>query len=254
MEKWRVFIIGAGNVATHLAAAIKPHVDLVGITSQSDISSLVLAENLAIPFISFDSEWPKADLTLILTSDRSVKALIESTENAHYYAYTSGSVPIDSIQTDKKVGVFYPLQTFSKSKPVDFSSIPFLIESKHEKLGKELFTLATKISNRVVFADSTERSKLHLGAVFVNNFVNHLAYHAKQYIEKEGVDWTLLQPLLKETVNKLDQMSPLDAQTGPARRNDQAIIQQQQSKLSGRSKAIYELMTDSILATYYDKL
>jgi len=133
------------------------------------------------------------------------------------------------------------------------ANVPFLIEANNELFGKQIFNLALKLSDHVLYANSEERKKIHLGAVFVNNFTNHLLYLSKEYVDSKQLNWDILKPLLQETIDKLNSVEPFDAQTGPARRNDTKIIQNQLQELEGRSKEIYELISKSIVETYQSK-
>ena len=142
------------------------------------------------------------------------------------------------------------MQTFSKERTVAIFEVPFLIEANSVDFAQELFDLAWQISRKVSFASSAERKVYHLAAVWMNNFTNHLIYQSKEILDKNELNWEYLLPLLKETVNKLDSMNPHDAQTGPARRNDQTIIHQQEEMLSGIPKEIYTLLTKSIIDIY----
>ena len=165
-------------------------------------------------------------------------------------AYTSGSVALNSLPHRESIGVFYPLQTFSKDLDLDVSQVPFLIEASTEKFGNQLFDLATQLSTSVSYADSQKRKELHLAAVWVNNFTNHIVHIAQKYADENNVDFVLLTPLLKETIHKLDYLSAHDAQTGPARRGDLSILEEHMSKLNGVEKELYQLISKSIQNTY----
>jgi predicted short-subunit dehydrogenase-like oxidoreductase (DUF2520 family) len=125
-----------------------------------------------------------------------------------------------------------------------------LIEADSSDFAHELFDLAWVVSRNVHFASSVERKKYHLAAVWANNFTNHLIYSAKNYLDSESLNWQLLMPLLKETVDKLNYLNPYDAQTGPARRNDLQTIDSQVKMQEGMQKELYSLLSKSIQETY----
>ena len=246
----KIVIIGAGNVATHLAIHLSKVVTIVGILSKNNSSAVALAKKINTQSFEQLNEIPENDLILICTNDSTI-SIIESEIPSHFnIAYTSGSTSLESLSNRKYSGVFYPLQTFSKEKEITLSDVPFFIEASNDLFGKSLFDLALTLSSNVSFANSLERKKLHLSAIFVNNFINHLAHIANQYTEKEKLNWDHLKPLIRETIDKLNSTSPKEAQTGPARRNDLPIIQEHLSMLDGFPKKIYELLSESIIDTY----
>lgn len=249
----RILIIGAGNVATHIAKSLSINKSIVGIISKNKVSARELALKINCPFINDLSSLPDCDLVLICTNDSSL-ADIESEIPLNFnIAYTSGSVELNKNSSRNNYGVFYPLQTFSKERNIDLENVPFLIEATNKKFGQRLFELASEISNQVSFNSSIERKKLHIAAVFVNNFSNHLALLAKEYIDENNLNWNYLKPLIQETTNKIISNSPENSQTGPARRNDQFIIEEHLSMLKSYPKEIYKVLSESILNTYYNK-
>ena len=124
----------------------------------------------------------------------------------------------------KQYGVFYPLQTLTEKVSVNMSKVPFCIEASDKKVEKELFNLASTISNQVYLINSEQRKNLHLSAVLVNNFTNLMYAHADDLLKNKGIDFKMLFPLIEETARKITFLSPEEAQTGPARRNDQTTI------------------------------
>jgi len=145
-------------------------------------------------------------------------------------------------------GVFYPLQTFSKSRKVDFSAIPVCIEANHPSNMMKLEKLGKTLSNSVNQINSDERKTLHLAAVFVNNFVNHLYAAGADILHDKKLDFDLLKPLIRETAEKIESLQPFDAQTGPAKRNDQNTINAQLKMLQDKPEfqKIYSFATESI--------
>lgn len=250
MEIQKISVVGNGNVGSHLIKAFDDNnIEVTHVFSRSasfsDFSDLKSNVNL----VNDLSDLPKNQLVLLCIPDDQIQAVAELIDGNTPIAYTSGSVELDSFEREN-IGVFYPLQTFTKEKSLNIFEIPFFIESTDKELSQQLFDLAWKLSRKVEYADSITRKKLHLGAVFVNNFTNHMNYIAKKYLDSHELNYEHLLPLLEETAKKLKDTSPLDAQTGPARRQDFSIIEKQVESLKGTDQEIYRVITQSILNTY----
>lgn len=243
-----VFIIGAGNVAHHLVGALKKTVQVVGIHSKGIVNAKELSTLYNIRLYKDLSTIPNCDLVLVCTNDNSILTIIDQIPKNFYIAYTSGSIELPL--NYKNVGVFYPLQTFSKNKVLDLSNVPFLIESNDQLLTNKLIKLGEGISSKVLEANSSERKKIHLAAVFMNNFTNHMTYISSELMKKNNLDWELLLPLLRETISKIETSSPYDAQTGPARRLDTMVIQDHLNILEENKKEIYHSISQNIIKTY----
>ena len=142
--------------------------------------------------------------------------------------------------------MFYPLQTFSKNKEIDFKNIPICVEAQNKEDLSLLSNLGTLISQKVYNISSSERTKLHVAAVFVNNFVNELYHISEDILKKQQLDFSLLAPLIKETANKIEYLTPAQAQTGPAKRGDKKTIQTHQGLLTTQQQEVYQLLTSSI--------
>jgi predicted short-subunit dehydrogenase-like oxidoreductase (DUF2520 family) len=249
-----VSFVGAGNVATHLALNFKKQgVQIHSITSKNNYSARVLASIVESKVIEDLNLLPPNCLVIICVNDESIGHVIQKIPLINSIVYTSGNIELKSLSKRANLGVFYPLQTFTKDKDLNLSNVPFLIESNNEMFGKKIFDFALKFSNNVLYANSAERKKIHLGAVFVNNFTNHLLFLSKKYIDSQQLNWDILKPLMQETIDKLTSIEPFEAQTGPARRNDFKIIENHLQELDGRSKEIYELISKSIIETYQSK-
>lgn len=246
-----VSFVGAGNVATHLALNLKIQgVQIQSITSKNNQSAKVLASVVKAKVIEDLKLLSPNCLVIICVNDESIDYVIEKVPLANSVVYTSGNVELKSLPRRDNLGVFYPLQTITKDRDLNLSNVPFLIESSNELFGEKIFDLASKLSNHVLYANSDERKKIHLGAVFVNNFTNHLLFLSKNYIDAQQLNWDILKPLMQETVDKLSSIEPFDAQTGPARRNDLKTIDNHLLELNGRSREIYDLISKSIIETY----
>ena len=152
------------------------------------------------------------------------------------------------LENKNRKGVFYPLQTFSKNAVVNFEAIPICLESENNDDYKLLETVAKSISDKVFNINSNQRKALHVSAVFVNNFVNHLYKIGNDICIENNIPFEILQPLITETANKITSLSPNEAQTGPAKRNDTQTINTHLQFLSDENqKEIYKILTKSII-------
>jgi len=241
-----VSIVGTGNVAHHLGRAFRDAgitiSDVYGRNSSSTNELAYLLECSVAPTLNELS----GDLILLCVSDNAVIDLASRITENRRLAYTSGSTPLSSLPNRSFCGVFYPLQTFSKNREINITTVPFLVEGNSVQHESELMQLASKISQHVQSANSSDRLHYHISAVFVNNFVNHLFSKGKAHVEEHGLDWEVLKPLIFETIGKISDLDPFAAQTGPAVRNDEQTIERHLHELEGKSKEIYTLITQSI--------
>lgn len=247
----KLSIIGSGNVATHLALAFHDRdIEISHIHSRNEVTGKELSKRIHGDYLSNITDLPSGQLTLICVPDDQIQSVISSIPEGIPVAYSSGSVELQNISTVNELGVFYPLQTFSKDQDVDIFSVPILIEARSEEFSSTLFELAWKISRKVEYANSEKRRELHLAAVWINNFVNHCIYQADAICKEYDLDASLLHPLLEETVRKALQNDPKLIQTGPARRGDNSTIEKHLQMQSGLRKELYEVMTRSIQNIY----
>ncbi|WP_322790497.1 Rossmann-like and DUF2520 domain-containing protein [Tenacibaculum tangerinum] len=151
-----------------------------------------------------------------------------------------------ALQNSGPKGVFYLLQSFSKDKEVNFNEIPFCLEAENKEDLQLLETLAKSIGKNIYHINSEQRKQLHVAAVFVNNFTNHMYKIGADICNEHRVPFEVLQPLIQETAQKIITLSPEAAQTGPAKRNDQKTIQEHLALLNTEQKEIYKLITKSI--------
>lgn len=243
-----ISLIGLGNVGSQLYRSfLENEVRVSHVFSRSSKSLDLNQDSMVVNTLD---ALPKKQLTLLCVPDGEIRSLIQNIDPEIPVAYTSGSVSLDSFSNRTHVGVFYPLQTFSKGREIAISKVPFFIEADSAVYEKKLVLLAKKLSDHVSIADSEQRKKLHLTAVWVNNFTNHILMQAKAYADEQQVNFEHLKPLLEETVRKLDGMSPYDAQTGPARRGDQQTIDTHLNELTGIQKELYALISKSIQQAY----
>ena len=251
----QVVLLGSGNVATHLSKTFlkAKNVDLVQVYGRTE-RSLKHIDNQINTTTSLN-KITKADLYVLAVPD-DVIAEFSTTlpfENA-LVVHTSGSVAMDELSSNNRKGVFYPLQTFSKNSHLDFNEVPVCIEAQKNEDLFLLEKLASAVSKNVYFIDSNQRKSLHVAAVFVNNFVNHLYHIGHEICKNHTVPFEILAPLIRETAKKIEKIKPLDAQTGPARRHDAQTINSHESLLSEAHQEIYKLLTKSIQKTYGKEL
>lgn len=244
-------IIGSGNVAYHLAKAfIKYGISVKQIfgRNENDLKS-IFDENK----IAYSTEnLADADFYLICVSDSSVAKVSKLIKKGNcLVAHTSGSLPVDILEGNYRKASFYPLQTFSKSKDLDYSKIPFFIEAENDSDNEFLKNTAMKISKKVMDSDYEKRKYIHLTAVFSCNFVNHLFARAKEISDSQDIPFEFFLPLIDETVEKIHYLNPKDAQTGPAVRNDQRVLELHKKLISDSQQLkIYQTLNESIKEMY----
>ncbi|RDK85563.1 Rossmann-like and DUF2520 domain-containing protein [Marinirhabdus gelatinilytica] len=239
-----VVLLGFGNVGQHLykAFSASEKVKVVQIYNRNFI------ETLQIPQCQDTSKLVEAHVYIIAVPDQAIGNLSAVLPfNGRFVVHTSGGVRMDVLSENNKRGVFYPLQTFSKDTKVDFSSIPICIEAEQKTDLALLKTIGSAVSEKVVEISSEEREKLHVAAVFVNNFSNHLYQIAETITKKNGLDFDILKPLITETARKVQRLPPAQAQTGPAKRNDKKTIEKHLKLLKDSEYGeLYEKLTESI--------
>ncbi|ESU20239.1 hypothetical protein FEDK69T_27510 [Flavobacterium enshiense DK69] len=243
-----VNIIGSGNVSQHLISVFQKTESIVlqqvFSRKKENINHLVSDDKITTLY----SDIKPADITIISVTDDAIAEVSEQLpfEN-QLVVHTSGSAGLDTLSAKNRRGVFYPLQTFSKTKSVDFKVVPICLETENDPDFAILENLAKAISDKVFKINSGQRQSLHVAAVFSCNFVNHLYQLGKEICDENQVPFEILMPLILETADKIKMLSPLEAQTGPAKRNDQKTIEKHLSFLEDENKkTIYELLTQSI--------
>jgi predicted short-subunit dehydrogenase-like oxidoreductase (DUF2520 family) len=249
----KVVMIGAGNLATQLALALaEKGIQIKQVFSRTIESAAELAGKLNTGYTNQLSEiYPEADLYIVAVKDSAVQNILENLplNNDSFLVHTAGSVPMKILDGfTQNYGVFYPLQTFSKLRKVDFSNIPICIEANHPANLMKLQELAGKLSCTVSHINSDERKTLHLAGVFANNFVNHFYAISADILQVKKLNFDLLKPLIQETASKIETINPVKAQTGPAKRNDQAIIDEHLKMLQDKPEyqKIYSFVSESI--------
>jgi len=244
-----VVIIGSGNVAQHLISAFAKSetVEVIQVFSRNLDTEI---KNFEASKITRDFEQlKKADLYIISVTDTAVNAVSNQIpfENK-LVVHTSGSVAISEISSKNRKGVFYPLQTFSKNKEVNFKEIPICIEAENGTDYQLLEKIGKSISEKIFKINSEQRKALHVAAVFSCNFVNHFYAIGNKICDENEIPFEILHPLIIETANKIKTLSPAEAQTGPAKRNDTQTINAHLNFLQDETqKEIYKILTKSII-------
>lgn len=245
-------MIGAGNVATHLGIALSKSGDeIVQVYSRTDNSAIFLAKKLDTEFTTSLSKIIRnADLYILSVSDDVLPNILKDLNIGNkLLVHTSGFLSMDALaRISENYGVFYPLQTFSKSRSVEMKKIPVCIEANTEENLGILKSLAMKISDDVRNVNSEQRRKLHLAAVFACNFPNYMYSIAAQILEDSDINFDILKPLIEETAEKIQDMIPQEAQTGPAIRGDKSIMDAHLNMLVKYPKfrKIYKLISTEI--------
>ena len=247
----KIVILGSGNVAFHLAKAFHqkkiPVAQIFG-RNESDLKTISIQFN--IPYST--EELVNADFYLIAVNDDSVQEISKQiTEKNCLVAHTSGSLPVDILKGNYRKASFYPLQTFSKSKDLNYSEIPFFLEAENKDDLEMMKNLVSKISSHIIESTYEKRKYIHLTAVFACNFVNHLFARAKEISDSQEIPFQYFLPLIEETTAKILTIDPKSAQTGPAVRNDKRVLELHEELLTEPEKLkIYKTMNESIKKMY----
>ena len=187
------------------------------------------------------------DLVLVCVKDAALLQVASQISKQQFTAYTSGGIGLEQFVDRDNLAVFYPLQSFAHLEPTAVSKIPILIEAQNEELKQALHIFALEHFEVCQEMNSEKRAKLHLAAVFANNFTNHIIHLAQKQCELDEVPFELLKPLIAETARKWMTIPANQLQTGPAARKDNNVIDKHESLLSGDLLAIYQLLTKSIM-------
>ncbi|RVU02659.1 DUF2520 domain-containing protein [Mucilaginibacter limnophilus] len=249
----RITLIGSGNVATHLGAAFKNagH-KIVQVYSPTMQNAALLAYHLgAEPIDDLANIDPDTGLFVIAVKDDAISGIAKQLSvYQKLIVHTSGATSISALEIfTTQSGVFYPLQTFSKTRELDFRQVPLCIEGASEEITNTLLTLAQTVSNNVYKVSSDQRKTLHLAAVFACNFPNYLYHISQQLLEQHDLQFDIIRPLIDETAQKVQQYLPADVQTGPAVRNDEKTMEAHLQLLNDNAEfqVIYKLLSQGII-------
>lgn len=232
----KIVLIGRGRLATNLEHAL--------LSAGHEVASINSHTLEALPL--------EADVYIVAVKDAALADVIRAAtkgRESQLFVHTAGSMPMDIFKgLTAHYGVFYPMQTFSKERLVDFNDISVFLETNDAVSMERLKMLSTTLTTHIYELDSEGRKHLHLAAVFACNFVNHCYALSAEVLAAKGLPFSVMLPLVDETAQKVHELSPREAQTGPAVRGDQNVMQMQANMLAGNPavKQIYEALSNDI--------
>ena len=243
----KIAIIGGGNVATHLVNAFSKTKEVALVHMYARNITQIEHLKHKTPITNSLDLLVDADIYIIAVSDDAIANVSSKIDKKNSMVlHTSGSVTINTLRNNGRKGVFYLLQSFSKDKNVNFDEIPFCLEAENKQDLVLLESLAKSIGKKIYHINSAQRKQLHVAAVFVNNFTNHMYKIGADICEKHQIPFEILHPLIQETSAKITELTPKNAQTGPAKRNDRKTIKNHLDLLTEKQQEIYQLITKSI--------
>lgn len=254
VEDTSVVFIGAGNLATNLAKALyRKGFRIVQVYSRTEESAASLAQVVEAEYTTdLSAVVEDAQLYIVSLKDTALVELlpqfVAGKKNA-LWVHTAGSIPMSILEGyAERFGVFYPMQTFSKQREVDFRGIPIFVESNSEEDTQFLKDIASALSEKVYEATSDQRKSLHLAAVFTCNFANHMYALAAELLKKYQLPFEVMLPLIDETARKVHELEPRAAQTGPAIRYDENVINGHLQMLANEPEIqeLYRLISQNI--------
>jgi predicted short-subunit dehydrogenase-like oxidoreductase (DUF2520 family) len=248
----KIIIIGTGNLGTELCKGFERSnsCKLVGYFNRSNRK----IDHLKAPLLENFNVVPACDIILLCTPDDVIATVSAALNTTAIVAHTSGSVALSAVSNHQQHGVFYLPQSFSSSRNVQFEDLIICLEASSNPVMEQLKILGSSLSRKHKHLDSMQRKRLHLAAVYANNFVNHCYLKTQELLEREQLDLAILEPLLRETLEKALAIGPLNAQTGPAKRSDFNTIETHKNMLETTDRDMYETITRSILKTYGTEL
>ncbi|RFZ94972.1 DUF2520 domain-containing protein [Mucilaginibacter conchicola] len=252
----RISIIGSGNVATHISAALKNAGHrIVQVYSRNLHNAALLAYHVGAEATdNLNALTTDTDIFIVSVKDDAILDTVKQLDKyGKLIAHTSGAVELTPmLELTQQAGVFYPLQTFSKTKELNFRDVPMCIEGADEAITKTLENLARDISNNVSRISSAQRKVLHLAAVFACNFTNHLYGVGEGLLKDSGMSFNLLRPLIAETADKIKEHSPFTVQTGPAVRNDESTMAAHLQLLDKQPhlQDVYKMLSQDIIKNH----
>ncbi|MEO9952153.1 DUF2520 domain-containing protein [Nonlabens sp.] len=248
----KIIIIGTGNVGMHLCHAFEKAAltDKISLTGYYNRGQKKLSD-INAPLFSQIENLPACDLIILAVPDDSIEATANQLPTSQaIIVHTSGSVSITALEKHEHHGVFYLPQSFSKIRKPNFGDITLCLESNSEAVNDVLEQVAVTLSRKREQINSNQRKKLHLAAVYMNNFVNHCYTKADEIMQDADMDTQLLNALMQETLAKAIDLSPQKAQTGPAMRNDIKTIEKHLEMLENEDRDMYRSITNSIQKTH----
>ena len=228
MKHFTISFIGAGRVAGTLCMEFFSKGYRIGkIVSRSEVAGKALANQCNAEWSDIIEFSENTDIIFVAVSDSSITEVLEKLKCGQktIVAHTAASFGLDVFpEKIKRKAVFYPLQTFSQGRKIDFNGLPIFIETSDENVSNIMTEVANSVGSKIFFADAESRRMLHLAAVFACNFTNHLLARGKEIAIKSGFSFEELKPLIAETISKAFDNSPEKSQTGPAERNDKITM------------------------------
>lgn len=256
----KVVFIGAGNVATHLASVMdSTGFEIIQIFSQTIESAKALSEKLSKKptYINqIDQIDNRADLYIFSIKDSALQQVVSQIKpNSGIWTHTAGSMSIDLFSGyADHFGVIYPLQTFSKNKPIDWTNIPIFLEASDTDTLDVLKSVADQLSKSVYELSSDKRKYVHLTGVFACNFTNYMYSVSADILQQAGLPFEVALPLIDETCAKVHTLSPKEAQTGPAIRFDENVMNRHIDLIEdAKLKEIYRLISEKIHENHLKK-
>ena len=252
----KIVLLGTGNLAEHLFEAFTSSktAQVVQVVGRNRERLSYFRDR--VDTANTTDMQQDAEVYICAVSDDAIEKVSQYPKNQDAIVlHCSGAVPITVLPGGSKRGVFYPLQTFSKDRKVNFSRIPICVEAESQEVLEVLLSIGRSISDTCISITSEQRKSLHLAAVFANNFTNHLLYRASKICEENKLPFSLLLPLIEETVTKIDTLNPFDAQTGPARRDDKKTLEKHMELMTNtQDREIYRILSRAIQETYGNQL
>ena len=250
----KVTLIGAGNLATQLGKSLKKAGVIISqVYSRTEDSARTLAELLEAEWLTdIKALRDEADIYIFSVKDSVLCELISEvckSRGDKLFLHTAGSMPMSCFEGKAlRYGVFYPMQTFSKTKDVDFERVPVFIEGNSIETEDVIRSLANKLSQRVIRLSSADRKYLHLAAVWACNFTNYCYTVASDILGEHGIPFDVMLPLINETTEKIQKISPKEAQTGPAVREDRNVMSKQLELMNGKEdlQELYKMLSKGI--------
>lgn len=253
----RIVMIGAGRLATNLATALYAagH-QIMMVYSRTSAAAQELASRVEATATSQLEELPmQADAFIIAVADNALDEVARKAvvgRESQTFFHTAGTMPLRVLACGAKhYGVFYPMQSFSKERIANFQDIPLFLETNDDIALQTAQSLAESLTSHVYHLSSEERQYLHVAAVFACNFANHCYAMAREVLQSHGIDFRVMLPLIDETAQKVHQLSPEEAQTGPAVRHDDNVVAHHIQLLQSHPELakIYEMLSGDIQRT-----
>lgn len=250
----KVVVLGAGNVGIHLCKTLENNSKVLLLQNYNRKGNSI--PDCYVPVTNQLSDIVSADIYIVTYTDNALLKTSESFKNLDgLVVHTSGGTPMKVFNNLDNFGVFYPLQSFNKVIPVNFLNIPIAIEANTKSNELLLLSLANNISRQVYHINSKQRNALHVAAVFANNFSNFMYTQAKNVCDDNNIDFSILKPLINETIHKLAHENPEEAQTGPAIRKDSKTIERHLEIIKeDQQKELYTVLTKAIQKHYEKEL